>query len=332
MKRTLILSLTLLLFFAADLYGQNSALDAALPKTVKLYGPGGLAGFDDNQSGIIISDKGHILTVSSALLDEPPISCTLNNGQKFKAVLIGIDPHLEIAVLKIDTATPDYFDLSKPENAVSVGDSVLALSNLYSAATGNEPFSVQHGVISAVTELQARRGAFIAGYRGKIYLIDAITNNPGAPGGVLVNYNGDFLGLLGKQLKSSRQEVWINYALPQAVVAQAADKIINPKKHQEDADSEISKPTDFWTPAKAGIRLTANILPVTPAFIDSIIENSPASKAALLPDDYIIAVNGKIVRDINQLTQALELIDIADPVELLVQRGGEFITVKISGQ
>ena len=60
---------------------------------------------------------------------------------------------------------------------------MLALSNLFGVATGNEPASVQHGTVSVVTRLDARRGMFETPYHGPVYVLDLVTNNPGAAGG-----------------------------------------------------------------------------------------------------------------------------------------------------
>lgn len=329
MKLKYSLALLISLFFAVSALAQQAALEKTLPKTVKIYGVGGLAGFDDAQSGILISDTGHILTVTGSVLDEDPITCTLNDGQKFTAKLIGVNPKLAIAVLKIDAQTPDYFDLSAAPVPVAVGRPVLAVTNLYSVATGNEPMSVQHGVISAITPLEARRGAFVAGYKGDVYLIDAITNNPGAPGGALVDYNGAFLGLVGKQLKSTTQSIYINFAMPQSTLSSAVQDILD-KKIQKADNQETAKPADAWTPRKLGFQLTSDVLPLTPAYVDSVLTNSPAAKAGLKPDDFIVMVNGNIVKDVKALKSALELIDVADPVELFILRNDEFQSIRIS--
>ena len=329
MNRKYPLALLISLFFAVTALAQQAALEKTLPKTVKIYGVGGLAGFDDAQSGILISNNGHILTVTGSVLDEDPITCTLNDGQKFTAKLVGINPKLAIAVLKIDAQTPDYFDLSAAPVPVAVGRPVLAVTNLYSVATGNEPMSVQHGVISAITPLEARRGAFVAGYKGDVYLIDAITNNPGAPGGALVDYNGAFLGLVGKQLKSTTQSIYINFAMPLSTLSSAVQDILD-KKIQKTDNQEIVKPADAWTPRKLGFQLTSDVLPLTPAYVDSVLTNSPAGKAGLKPDDFIVMVNGNIVKDVKALKSALELIDVADPVELFILRNDEFQSIRIS--
>src|SRR5207302_147534 len=73
------------------------------------------------------------------------------------------------------------------------GNRVLAFSNLFGVATGDEPSSVQHGIIAVKTRLDARRGTFETPYHGAVYVLDAMTNNPGAAGGALTNVHGELL-------------------------------------------------------------------------------------------------------------------------------------------
>src|SRR4051794_2972079 len=169
------------------------------PKIVKIYGAGGFNGLAHYQSGFLISSDGLVLTAWSYVLDSDVVNVILNDGRKFKAEMKGIDPKLELAVLKIDAADLPYFELNKnakPEE----GDRVLAFSNLFGVATGDEAASVLHGVLSIQTKLEARRGIFETPYQGPVYVVDAMTNNPGAAGGALTNLHGELIAMLGKEL------------------------------------------------------------------------------------------------------------------------------------
>ena len=84
---------------------------------VKIYGAGGLRDMEAYQSGILISPEGHILTVFSHVLDTDYITAVLADGRKFEAKLLGADPRLEVAVLKIDAAGLPCFDLAKAAEA-----------------------------------------------------------------------------------------------------------------------------------------------------------------------------------------------------------------------
>ena len=91
---------------------------------------------------------------------------------------------------------------------------MLAFSNLFEIATRDEPLSVQHGVIAAYAKLFGKSGILDAAYTGNVYVIDAITNNPGAAGGALTTRKGELLGIIGKELRNELTDTWINYAVP----------------------------------------------------------------------------------------------------------------------
>src|SRR3954451_15999794 len=143
------------------------------PKVVKIYGAGGIRGLEHYQSGILISAKGHVLTVSSYVLDSDEVSVVLDDGRHFTAQQVAADPLTEIAVLKFDPGSDEvpHFDLSVAATA-DAGARVLAFSNLFGIAAGEEPVSVLHGVISAVAPLEARRGSFTTNFHGNVYVVD----------------------------------------------------------------------------------------------------------------------------------------------------------------
>ncbi len=88
-------------------------IEQVQPKMVKIYGAGGFHGLEAYQSGMLVSSEGHILTVFSHVLDTDYITAVLADGRKFEAKLLGADPRLEVAVLKIDAAGVPCFDLGK---------------------------------------------------------------------------------------------------------------------------------------------------------------------------------------------------------------------------
>ena len=120
------------------------------PKIVKIFGAGGLRGLESYQSGFLISADGYVLTVWSHVLDSDETTVILNDGRKYQGKLVGADPRLELALLKIDAQDLSFFDLSASVPAAE-GTRVLADSNLFGVATGDESASVLHGNISAVT-------------------------------------------------------------------------------------------------------------------------------------------------------------------------------------
>ncbi len=96
--------------------------------------------------------------MASVVLDEDSVTVLLNNGQRLTGDVVGIDPLTDVALLKLDAEDNGFshFDLAEQGNAYEAMR-VLAFSNLYNIATGDEPVSVQHGVLTAIAPLEARR-------------------------------------------------------------------------------------------------------------------------------------------------------------------------------
>jgi serine protease Do len=298
------------------------------PKVVKIYGAGGFRGLEAYQSGFLISAEGHVLTAHSYVLDADYITCTLDDGQKFEAKLLGADPRLEVAVLKIEAKDLPHFDLAQAATAIE-GARILALSNLYGVATGEEPVSVQHGIISVVTPLEARRGVFETLYTGPVYVVDAMTNNPGAAGGALVNLRGELLGMLGKELRNARNNTYLNYALPVAELTSAVEQIRAGKAPPVPNDRPDTKLANPLTLEALGIVMVPNVLERTPPFIDKVRAGSPAAKAGVKADDIIVFVDEKLIQSIAALATVLERIAIDDRVRLVLLRDKELVEVTV---
>ena len=292
------------------------------PRIVKIYGAGGLRGLEAYQSGFLVSAEGHVLTAWSYVLDTDYITVTLDDGRKFEGQLMGADPRTELAVVKIDAQDLPHFDL-KEGVELGHGDRVLAFSNLYGVATGDEPASVLHGHVSALWSLSARRGTFETPYRGKVYVLDAMTNNPGAAGGALTDAKGRLAGVLGKELKNAQNNTWLNYGLPVSEVAPVVEDILAGKVRRRPDDEDIIKPVAPHTLAELGIFLVPDVLPKTPPFVDRIRENSPAEMAGLRVDDLILFVADNIVGSCKALRNELTFVDRIDALRLTVQRGQE---------
>jgi S1-C subfamily serine protease len=307
--------------FNAAAQSLPAVIREAQAKQVKLYGAGGFQGLEAYQSGFLISGEGHILTVYSYVLDSNYVTATLDDGSKYEAKLLGADPKLEVAVLKIDLqGNPvSFYDLSKVVTGTA-GQRVLAHSNLYGVAVGDEPVSVQRGVISSVSNLEARRGVYDTMYNGPVYVLDAMTNNPGAAGGALTNWRGELLGMLGKELRNSRNNLWLNYAVPIASLNESIERIKAGKAPPVDNDFAAPKLKNPLTLKALGIVLVPNVLERTPPFIDEVRPNSPAAKAGLKPDDLVLFVDDQLVQSCQSFMRLLERIELDTPIKLTVMR------------
>jgi S1-C subfamily serine protease len=295
------------------------------PKVVKLYGAGGLRGLEAYQSGMLISGKGHVLTVWSYVLDADEVTVVLNDGRHFSAKYVASDPLTEIALLKFDTGEEEmpHFDLSTAVKA-EPGARVLAFSNLFGIAVGNEPVSMLHGVVSSVAPLEARRGAFATNYRGDVYVVDAAANNPGAAGGALTDANGRLLGMLGKELRSNLSGTWLNYALPVSSFAPTVDDMVAGRFTPTEL-SEVDKPANPLSLAALGVVLVPDVVARTPPYVDRIIPNSPAAAAGLHPDDLIIMIDTQVASSCRETAHLIERLEHDASVRLAVLRGEQFL-------
>jgi serine protease Do len=276
---------------------------------VKLYGAGGLRGLEAYQSGLLISGDGHVLTVLSYVLDADEVTVVLDDGRRFFAKHVAADPLTEVAVLKFDPGDDPlvHFNLSEAGTA-QPGARVLAFSNLFGIATGDEPVSMLHGVVSAIAPLDARRGAFATNYRGDVYVVDAPANNPGSAGGALTDSQGRLLGMLGKELRSNVTGTWLNYALPVSAFAGAVEDILSGRFTPPDLNN-LDQPEHSLTLVSLGIVLVPNVVTRTPPYIDRVLPESSAGRAGLRADDLIVMIDRQVAascRDVEQLVGRYE--------------------------
>jgi len=301
------------------------------PKVVKIYGAGGFRGLEAYQSGILISEDGNILTAWSTVLDTDTITVTLDDGRRFQAKLVGADPATELAVLKIEADDLACFPLVTA-SSVEPGAAVLAFSNLFGVATGNEPVSVQRGIVAAKAPLVARRGTFETPYRGPVYVLDTVTNNPGAAGGALTDAEGRLVGMLGKELRHATANTWLNYSLPIEAISSTVDEILLGKFVSRPADPNAEKPAESLALASLGIRLVPDVLPRTPPYVDSVIAGSPAAAAGIRPDDLIVFIDERLVPSCQALVEELSFVPRDAEVAVTYKRGSELLTAQLRGQ
>jgi S1-C subfamily serine protease len=299
-----------------------ATIDQVQPKIVKIYGAGGLRGMEAYQTGVLISPDGYIVTAYSYVLDTDYITAVLSDGRRFQAALVGADPRLEIAVLRIEAAGLPCFDLAQAVTAPE-GTRVLAFSNLFGVAVGDEPVSVQKGTIAAITKLDARRGVFETPYRGSVYVLDVTTNNPGAAGGALVTRRGRLVAVLGKELRNASNNTWLNYAVPIAELRQSVEDIRAGKfvvRREAETDKKPQRSLDL---ASLGIVLVPDVLDRTPPYVDHVRSGSPAAAAGVLPDDLVVLAGDHLIQSCKMLRADMEYIDYEDEIKLTVVRGRE---------
>jgi serine protease Do len=314
--------------------------DEVNQKLVKLFGSGGFKGLPSYGTGVIISPDGYILTVNSHILDTRDLRVHLYDGTRYHANVVAQEPELDVALVKIDKKVEldKWFDVAAAakRQVAEPGTGILAFSNQFQIATRDEPLSIQRGVVASYSKLYGRLGIFEATYRGNVYVIDAITNNPGAGGGAITTRKGELLGLIGRELRNELTSTWINYAIPLNASIDTTDK--DGKKQTVTIMDLVTKKKDYKpippTPKTlnnvyTGIIFVPNVVERTPPYVEEVDLDSPAAKAKLQPDDLVVYVDGLPVPDINTFHQVLARYAPNVEVKLEVQRADKLTTIPI---
>ena len=306
----------------------DPAIDNALQRVVKIYGAEA-AGIHGYQSGILVSPDGYILTALTSALQANTIRIVLDNGRRFEAKIVGADPIMEIALLKIPGVGLPYFDIPQEPATVSptLGSPIYAVSNPFNIAQGNERATVQRGAIAAETTLSARRGVFETPYKGGIIVVDVTTNNPGACGGALVSaQSGMLLGMLGKELRNNENHSWLNFAIPREVWQGWVQDTIKDGgaislfteqtvREREMIPEDTIKIFQDW-----GILFITSVSRRTPPFVDAVRVDSEAERLGLLPDDLIVMVNGQLTPSLSAVEHRIHQIPAEEAVTLTIER------------
>lgn len=333
---------------AADPF--NELTEQVNSKLVKLFGAGGFRGIANYGTGILISPDGHILTSATQMLDSAELVVHLSDGVKMKAQVLVVEPLLDAALVKIrvegkEPGEPtglnlphyDFFESAKQPTA-RPGDWVLAFSNQFEIAMRDEPMTVQRGVVAAYTKMTGRRGIFDFPYDGKVYVVDAITNNPGAAGGALVNMKGQLLGIVGKEIKNALSETWMNYAIPLTASVEVRDG---------DAVNTVTLPQFVelgmqgrYKPVKRpvvelgqggyhGLRFVPNVLERTPPYVEEVDRDSPAHKAGVRIGDLVSFIDGEPIYSIKTFHDYLRKTRPGMRIRLEVRRDDILQTIEL---
>jgi serine protease Do len=306
----------------------ENVIDHVSRRVVKIFGAGGIRGLYAYSTGFLVSPNGHLVTVWSHVLDDQLVTVVLHDGRKFEGKILGAEPQLDLAVLKVDGEDLPYFDLVEATGA-AVGARVLAFSNMFKVATGDEQVSVMHGVIAARTKLSARRGNYETPYNGPVYVVDAITNNPGSGGGVLTSVDGALLGMIGKELRNTQTNTWINYAIPVSELRAVIGEIISGRFVARSERSEESSNPRRYAPVDFGLVMVPDVLFRTPAFVDRVLPGSLAAAADIRPNDLVMFVNDELIQSCRLFKDELGRLEAGDTLKLVVRRGNSLIPVEL---
>jgi S1-C subfamily serine protease len=184
------------------------AIAKACKSAVAVFANGGNGG----GSGVVISPDGYALTNFHVVQPAGSyMKCSMNDGRLYDAIIVGIDPTGDVAVIKLlgrdDFPVATLADSDK----VKVGDWCFAVGNPFLLATDFQP-TVTYGLVSGTHRYQYPAGTLLE-YADCIQTDAAI--NPGNSGGPLYDANGDLIGVNGRGSfeKRGRVNVGVGYAI-----------------------------------------------------------------------------------------------------------------------
>ena len=268
---------------------------------------------------------------------------------RYHGRVVAIEPELDVALVKIGTdkepiEPQQFFDVVEAAKRplAEAGSGVIAFSNQFEIATRDEPMSVQQGRVAAYAKFFGKSGINNAAYTGNVYVIDAITNNPGAAGGVITTRKGELLGIIGKELRNELTDTWINYAVP--IGAKVTVSFPDEKDKTKTVDKLVSvvdivQQKEKYKPGikreriegggYIGITFVPKVTDRVPAYIEEVDPNSPAAKAKLKPDDLVVYLNGLPVVSVQAFEELLDRYRPGETIKLEVRRGDKLSTVEL---
>jgi len=263
-------------------------------------------------SGFIIKENGTVITNNHVIANAEDILVRVGD-KEYKAKVIGADPYMDIAVLKMETK--DKF------TPVSFGDSDKARVGDWAVAIGN-PFglggTVTAGIISA-----RNRDINLTRYDDFIQTDASI--NQGNSGGPLFNLKGEVIGINTAIIAPGQSgSIGIGFAIP----ANAASNVI-------DQLMEFGETKRGWL----GVRIqevskeiaeVEKLKKIEGALVASVGENSPADKAGIKAGDIILEFDGKKIDTMRTLPKVVANTKVGKSVQLKIWRNKKLITKRLT--
>jgi Do/DeqQ family serine protease len=256
-------------------------------------------------SGVVVdAARGFIVTNHHVINRADEITVTLADGRSLTAELVGADPQVDLAVLKVPADGLSQIEFADSA-AVRVGDFVVAIGN---------PFGLNQTVTSGIVSALGRSGLGIEGYEDFIQTDASI--NPGNSGGALVDLGGRLVGINTAIIAPAGGNVGIGFAIPANMVRGIMAQLI---EHGEVRRGFL------------GLDVQALNVDLAEAFgLDRrdgvvVVDVEPegvAERAGIRTGDLIVRVGDRSIRRITDFYGQTAVIFVGDRVELEVLREG----------
>jgi serine protease DegS len=256
-------------------------------------------------SGVIVSEKGYVLTNYHVIEGADEIQVALRDGRSAEAEIAGTDPESDLAVLKIELDKLPTMTFASSDD-LKVGDVVLAIGN---------PFGVGQTVTMGIVSATGRDRLGINVFENFIQTDAAI--NPGNSGGALINPYGHLVGINTAIFSRSGGYQGIGFAIPVSSAIDVMQQII-----------ETGHVTRGWlgievqdiTPQLAesfGLKDTQGVI------VAGILRNGPAANAGLQPGDIIKEIDGEPMRDSRDVMNVIAKTAPEEKVTITIVRQGK---------
>lgn len=230
-------------------------------------------------SGVIVSDKGYLLTSNHVVQGADEILVALRDGREAVAQLVGSDPETDLALLKIPLADLPVIRLGNG-SPVDVGDVVLAIGN---------PLGVGQTVSMGIVSATGRSHLGIATFENFIQTDAAI--NRGNSGGALIDTRGNLIGINTAILSSDGSWQGIGFATPTSVAKAVMSDLI---EHGRVIRGWLGVTVQDITP---NLATTFGLEEVRGGLISEVVRTSPAHQGGLRAGDVLVGINGEPVQD-----------------------------------
>ena len=263
-------------------------------------------------SGVIVDGReGHIVTNNHVVARADEVDITLSDGRVLEAELIGADPAVDLAVLKVDAEALAEIEFGDSD-ALRVGDFVVAIGN---------PFGLNQTVTSGIVSALGRSGLGLEGFEDFIQTDASI--NPGNSGGALVDLSGALVGINAALYSPAGVNVGIGFAIPANLVRAVMDQIIEYGKVRrgylglevQDLNPDLAEA--FGVGGKRGV-VVVSVAP------------SGAAAGAIETGDVITHIGGRGIREVGDFHSQTASVFVGDQLEVEILRAGARREVRIT--
>ena len=262
-------------------------------------------------SGFIIKENGIVITNNHVIAGADDILVTVNS-KAYKAKVIGADPYMDIAVLKMETK--DKF------KSVGFGDSDKARVGDWVVAIGN-PFGLGGTVTSGIVSARNRD---IGMTRYDDFIQTDASINQGNSGGPLFNLKGEVVGINTAIIAPGQSgSIGIGFAIPSNAASKVIDQLVNYGETRrgwlgvriQEVTKEIAEAVELKKPQGA--------------LVASVGEKSPADKAGVKAGDIILKFDGKTIDTMRTLPKVVANTEVGKNVEIQIWRNKKLLTKKL---